>query len=91
MAESGKALVVGVALAAEVQFRLIADANEERAGSSGAYLVAPDRKRPVPMSKPCTVRRFVSDGGRNLFSSVKPPCTTSILVGSGSLSGRTVL
>ncbi len=68
MAECGETLVVGVALAAEVQFRLIADTNEECTGSSGAYLVAPNRKRPVPMSKTSAVRRFVSDRGqKSLF------------------------
>src|ERR1700722_9729565 len=67
MAECGEALVVGVALAAEVQFRLIADANEKCAGSSGAYLVAPNRKRSVPMSKTGAVRRFVSDRGQKFL------------------------
>src|ERR1700722_14638316 len=68
MAECGEALVVGVALAAEVQFRLIADANEECAGGSGAYLVAPNRKRPVPMWKTSAVRRFVgARGQKSLF------------------------
>ena len=37
VAECGEALAVGVALASEIQFRLIAYAYEEGPGSSGAY------------------------------------------------------
>ena len=85
MAECGEALVVGVALAAEVQFRLIADANEKCAGSSGAYLVAPNRKRSVPMSKTGAVRRFVSDGGQ---SCVESSWKTNVHGGGNEISRR---
>jgi hypothetical protein len=47
MAECGEALAVGVALASEVQFRLIAYTDKEGAGTSGAYFVAGDRNGPA--------------------------------------------
>src|SRR5579863_8358040 len=62
VAECSETLAVGVALASEVQFRLIAYAHKEGAGSSGAYAVARDRNRPVAVPKSSAVRRFVGDG-----------------------------
>ena len=63
MAECSEALAVGVALASEVQFQLIAYTDKEGAGTSGAYFVAGDRNGPVAVAKSGEVRRFVSDGG----------------------------
>ncbi len=58
-------------------------AYEEGAGRSGAGRIARNRDRPVRLS-PVRVGGLVS---RNLFSSVNPPWTTSILIGLGSSSG----
>ena len=44
VAEGGKALAVGVALASEVQLRLIAYADKEGAGGSRTYLATRDGK-----------------------------------------------
>ena len=66
MAECGEALAVGVALASEVQFRLIAYTDKEGAGTSGTYFVAGDRNGPVAVAKSGVVRRLVSDGGQKL-------------------------
>jgi hypothetical protein len=62
VAECGESLAVWVALASEVQFRLIAYAYKEGAGTSGAYRVAGNRNGPVAVPKSRAARRFVSDG-----------------------------
>jgi hypothetical protein len=62
--EGREALPVGVALASEVQFWLVAYAYEEGTGGSGTYCIASNRNGPVAMPKPSEVRRFVNDGGQ---------------------------
>src|ERR1700678_2841615 len=64
VAEGGKALAVWVALASEVQLRLIAYADKEGASGSRAHLAARDGNGPVAVPKSRLVRRFVSDGGQ---------------------------
>jgi hypothetical protein len=64
LAEGGEALAVGVAFAAEVQFRLIAYADEEGSGGAGADPVARNREGPVPMAQAGAVSRLVSDRRR---------------------------
>jgi hypothetical protein len=76
--EGREALPVGVALASEIQFWSVACAYEEGTGGSGTYGIASNRNGPVAVPKPGEVRWFVSDRAKNLLSSVKPPCTTSI-------------
>jgi hypothetical protein len=62
MTEGRETLAVGVALASEVEFRLVAYAYKEGTSGSGTYGIARNRNGPVVVPKPGEVRRFVSDG-----------------------------
>lgn len=70
LAEGSETLSIGIALAAEIQLRLVTDADGETRGRR-VRAAARHRKRPVLVRQPRFIRPFERDGWKAVFSPIR--------------------